>query len=236
MSEWVVHTGDCLEVLPSLGPVGDCFVTDPPYGIDGGRGGQARDRNKVYGQAEWTDTPEYVEAVCVPIIRGLVERGIRGAVTPGLRCCWKYPPPISIGCFWQPCAVSYEPWGLCTSQPILYYGRDARAGIGQTPTGRMVTESPPKISHPCPKPERAWQWLVDKVAGPRAGITVIDPFCGAGGTGVACAALGLNFIGIEIDPGYADIARRRIGEAASTLWTPPKEPEPHPELFAEAVK
>lgn len=43
--------------------------------------------------------------------------------------------------------------------------------------------------------------------------TVIDPFIGSGTTGVACVKMGRKFIGIEIDPGYFEIARKRI-EAA----------------------
>ena len=42
---------------------------------------------------------------------------------------------------------------------------------------------------------------------------VLDPFMGSGTTGVACVKLGRKFIGIEIDPGYFDIACRRIEKA-----------------------
>ena len=38
----------------------------------------------------------------------------------------------------------------------------------------------------------------------------LDPFMGSGSTGVACKDLGRNFIGIEIDKGYFDIAKERI--------------------------
>ncbi len=41
----VLYRGDCLEVLPTLGKV-DCVVTDPPYGISGGAGGQQHDYRK----------------------------------------------------------------------------------------------------------------------------------------------------------------------------------------------
>ena len=42
--------------------------------------------------------------------------------------------------------------------------------------------------------------------------TVLDPFMGAGTTGVACVQNNRNFIGIEIDKNYFDIAKERIGE------------------------
>ena len=47
------------------------------------------------------------------------------------------------------------------------------------------------------------------------GGLVLDPFMGSGTTGVACLQTGRRFIGVEIDPGYFDIARRRIEQAAA---------------------
>jgi site-specific DNA-methyltransferase (adenine-specific) len=64
--------------------------------------------------------------------------------------------------------------------------------------------------HPAPMPYRMASdhietWTV-------TGETVLDPFLGSGTTGVACVQLGRKFIGIEIDPGYFDIACRRISD------------------------
>ena len=43
--------------------------------------------------------------------------------------------------------------------------------------------------------------------------TVCDPFMGSGTTGVACARMGLQFVGIERERKYFDIACRRIEQA-----------------------
>jgi DNA modification methylase len=59
------------------------------------------------------------------------------------------------------------------------------------------------------------RWMVEASCLDNA--TVLDPFCGSGTTGVACMQTGRNFIGIEIDAGYCEIARRRIVEATSGL-------------------
>ena len=209
----VIYHGDCLEVLPSV--VADCFVTDPPYGINGGRGGQVSTRNKVYS-GTWEDTPDYVETVCVYAVTEMVRRGYRGALTPGLRCAWKYPAPASMGCFWQPATVAYEPWGLSTFQPILYYGRDARAGKGQSPTGWQVTERASADGHPCAKPLQAWARLVNKVAGSSTTV-VLDPFVGAGTTLVVAKRQGHKAIGIEIDERYCEIAAKRLQQEVLPL-------------------
>lgn len=49
------------------------------------------------------------------------------------------------------------------------------------------------------------------------GGTVLDPFMGSGSTGVACVNTGRNFIGMELDLGYFETARKRIAEAQEQL-------------------
>ena len=49
---------------------------------------------------------------------------------------------------------------------------------------------------------------------PNANI-VLDPFMGSGSTGVACVNTGRKFIGMELDPGYFEIAKKRIEEAVN---------------------
>ena len=50
-----------------------------------------------------------------------------------------------------------------------------------------------------------------------AGAIVLDPFMGSGTTGVACVKTGRRFIGMELDPGYFDIAYNRITEAEKAV-------------------
>lgn len=53
------------------------------------------------------------------------------------------------------------------------------------------------------------------LAGCPAGGTVIDPFFGAGTTGLVAARAGRHCVGIEINPAYAEIARARLAEAGA---------------------
>lgn len=63
--------------------------------------------------------------------------------------------------------------------------------------------------HPTQKPLAVMRWCLGFLP---AGASVLDPFMGSGTTGVACVQAGHPFVGIEIDPRYFDIARRRISE------------------------
>lgn len=64
-----------------------------------------------------------------------------------------------------------------------------------------------KTAHPCQMPLEVMKNIVGILPDD---ITVIDPFMGSGTTGVACAELGVPFIGIEIDEEYYNIAKERI--------------------------
>jgi len=52
------------------------------------------------------------------------------------------------------------------------------------------------------------QWLVRLVTPP--GGTVLDPFLGSGSTGIAALREGFEFVGIEREAEYVEIARARI--------------------------
>ena len=67
--------------------------------------------------------------------------------------------------------------------------------------------------HTCQKPVELLERLC-RVSSPPGG-TVLDPFMGSGSTGVAAVNTGCDFIGMELDPGYYEIACRRIAEVAS---------------------
>jgi DNA modification methylase len=68
--------------------------------------------------------------------------------------------------------------------------------------------APAANPHPTVKPLALMRWLVG-LACPPGGL-VLDPFCGSGSTGAAALLERRRFLGIELDPGYARIARARI--------------------------
>jgi site-specific DNA-methyltransferase (adenine-specific) len=72
-------------------------------------------------------------------------------------------------------------------------------------------KAPANNNHPTVKPVALMEYLINMVS--RDGATILDPFMGSGTTGVACKNLGRNFIGIELDADYIEIAMARIGAA-----------------------
>jgi DNA modification methylase len=57
---------------------------------------------------------------------------------------------------------------------------------------------PPALIEPCIK------------AGTKPGDLVLDPFSGAGTVGMVARRLQRSYVGIELNPEYADMSRRRI--------------------------
>jgi site-specific DNA-methyltransferase (adenine-specific)/modification methylase len=69
--------------------------------------------------------------------------------------------------------------------------------------------------HPTQKSVKLCEFLIRSYT--NEGETVLDNCMGSGSTGVACVNTGRNFIGIELEPKYFDIAKKRICEAAGTI-------------------
>jgi len=67
---------------------------------------------------------------------------------------------------------------------------------------------PEKLVEPCVK------------AGCREGDIVLDPFCGSGTVGVVALRHGRRFVGIELNPDYCELARKRITDDAPLFNQP----------------
>jgi DNA modification methylase len=88
--------------------------------------------------------------------------------------------------------------------------------------------SPARNPHPTVKPLALMRWLV-RLATPQDGL-VLDPFCGSGTTGAATALEHRRFLGVELDPAYAAIARARIAH-----WSGQREQESDAVPFARSA-
>lgn len=120
------------------------------------------------------------------------------------QACLKDPPSRF---FYQAKASKAERNAGLEGMPLV------ESGI-KNDSGRVFSESDPhkKVMnqnfHPTVKPIKLMSYLINLVTPP--GGVVLEPFMGSGSTGVAAKNLGRKFIGIEKDPDYFEIAKRRI--------------------------
>jgi len=211
-----LRLGDCLELMRDI-PDGsvDAVITDPPYGVGFDYGTEYVDSERKYKNvidnllhseslvkpggfmvvyqpakharywAEWFPR----EWKPIALLRNFVA-GWRGDIVPATDYAlwWKVGKGTKAR-DWQDFFA--RDWFLCNTAP--------------------ANRDPLSRGHPCPRPLDGVSYLV-KCFCPPNGI-VVDLFMGSGTTGVACVKLNRNFIGMEIDPTYFEIAQRRIAEA-----------------------
>ena len=196
-----LYRGDCSEVLPTLGRV-DAVITDPPYGI----GSWNSTGGNSLGARECEQINRWDSRVAEHVLRLAI------AAAP-IAVCWggNYLMDILGSCraplIWDKAlrgmhfadgemAWTNFTWGTLR---ILNFPLSA----GDTKGNRV---------HPTQKPIEVMRWSIEQTK-TRPNDLILDPFMGSGTTGVAAVKLGRRFIGIEIDPGYFEIAKRRISEA-----------------------
>ena len=202
-----LYCADCLEVLPTLaaGSV-DAVVTDPPYGI-----------------AHPTNYAERKRAALAPCTDYLPVVGDDKPFDPSpwldWPCClWGANyyadklPPMSGWLVWdklRPDDLDQSTCELAWTNFIKGVRRFKYLWNG------CMRDGDEALYHPTQKPVALIRWVLGFKWTPAG--TVLDPFMGSGTTGVACVQTGRKFIGIEIDPGYFEIAKKRISEAQAQM-------------------
>ena len=191
-----LYLADCLEVLPTLGKV-DAVITDPPYGTAAlwkkprGPGGKwpLFDQGDIQ---QWDSL--------APIVESLPTIAETAVIWGGNY----YPlPPVRGWLLWDKIVRQFssghaEMAWTTIDQPVRAFNYAH---------GELASEGK---HHPTQKPLPLMVWCLEQAGRPRL---TLDPFMGSGTTGVACAQMGLSFIGIEREPKYFDIACRRIEQA-----------------------
>lgn len=236
---YTLHQGDALAVLRTLPAASvDAVITDPPY-CSGGQtmAERARPTGKKYVN---TGTVRQL-----PDFEGDFrdQRGFLAWASQWLSEChrvtrpggvllsfidWRMLPTLTdavqvAGWVWQGIVVWDKTPG-CRPQRgrfrsqaefVVWASRgpiDTAAHPVVLPGVFSVHPSPHEKRHQVGKPERLMQGLVEIVP---PGGTVLDPFMGSGTTGVAALRSGRRFVGVEMAPGYFELARERLQAAVS---------------------
>jgi len=193
-----LYLGDCRDILPTLGKV-DAVVTDPPYGIGSwsATGGNSLSQEECDMINAWDDA-EPVAQILERSFAVSKEQIVWGGNYFELPPC---PGPL----VWNKAlrGMHYADGEFAWRN----FGKSLRildlsiVGTEVRQEGRM---------HPTQKPVALMKWCIDFLSN---GQTILDPFMGSGTTGVAAVQMGRDFIGIERETRYFDIACRRIEDA-----------------------
>ena len=188
-----LYLGDCADLLPVFGRF-NALITDPPYGIGkinqgGGRPVHFKDTLK------WDlSTPEKLLLDwCISKCDASIVWGGNYFELPPSRCwlTWikRDAVPSMAGC------------------ELAWTNFDSNAKFFDWTIAATNSE---RVAHPTQKPIALMRWCIEQAGNLES---IFDPFMGSGTTGVAAVQLGRQFIGIEREPKYFEIACKRIEQA-----------------------
>lgn len=223
-----LYNGDCLELMKNI-PDGsvDLVLTDPPYVIETKGGGicgkdglvKQFKENHLDEMKNGFDT-QVLDEICRVLkkinvyffcsqkqIMPLLDYFVKEKKCNWNLLCWHKTNPVPA------CGNKY----LTDTEYILFFREKGVKVYGEFDTKFTYYVTPSnqkdkkKYGHPTIKPIEILQNLI--VNSSLENGSVLDCFMGSGSTGVACINTNRNFIGIELDKGYFDIAEKRINEA-----------------------
>ena len=234
-----LYSGDCLELMKDIssGSV-DLILTDPPYGTTNCRWDTIIPFDPMWEQMKRIIKPN--GAICLfggePFSSALRMSNIKNfrydwywqKTTPTGFLNAKKQPLRNI----ETISVFYSKQP--TYNPQKTYGHERKVSLAKhkqnckkaeeyndydlasydsterypTQTLQFKTDRQKSALHPTQKPVALLEYLV--LTYTNEGETVLDFTMGSGSTGVACVNTNRNFIGIELDDGYFQIAKQRI--------------------------
>jgi len=230
--EWIeigpcrIACGDCLEILPTI-PVStvDTVITDPPYEITASGGGIGRSRRDLQLTEGFTDCGFSYDVLnafdcwmCFGTLRQVPKLIEAAADRRWMLITWnkQNPCPLVNG--------NYLP----DTEYIIHAWRNGRLFGEFEDKARYIVHplgDKEHGEHPNEKPTTVMRKMIRLATA--VGETVLDPYMGSGTTGVVAIREGRKFIGIEKEPRYFEIARKRLERAWQDKQSElPFEPEP----------
>lgn len=202
----IIINGDCLEVMQSMEENSiDSIVTDPPYGINKGKidGNETTDiffksiplMYRILKDASWCSTYCSIQEI------GNV---INTFQQTGFKFQWQYINYINNG-------MVRGRMGFSCYMSVLIFSKGNAKIKKQLRDVCELSASSKELKlrvHPYQKDIRFITPLI-KSTTPQGG-TVLDPFSGSGSTLIAARNEGFNYIGIELNKEYCEIAEKRL--------------------------
>lgn len=228
-----LYCGDCLDIMANI-PSGsiDLIVTDPPYrvtakGCIGSSGGMFRKeinkKGKVF-QHNNIDVKDYA-----PEFYRVLKEGTHCYVMTNHKnlidmlnvftdCGFHFVKSL----IWDKGNKIMGTFYMSQFEYILFFRKGRAKNINNCGTSDIISVPNKKTKgldgknlHDTEKPVRLMEILIENSS--KEGDLVLDPFMGIGATGVSAVRLNRNFIGIELDEHYFDVAEQRIKEVKNEL-------------------
>lgn len=215
-----LYAGDCRDILPTLEPVG-AIVSDPPYGqnyVHSGRGravsngptSRAYKRNAapIFGDDKPFD-PTPLLLIAPRVLLWGAHR-FSNYLPAGSWLVWDKVPNGKV----RTQGDGEAAWINDDPPRALRIHRLLWDGVCVGAAARSEVTAGQQRVHPMQKPVALMEWcLAEMRLAP--GTTVLDPYMGAGSTGIAAVRRGHPFVGVEIEPLYFETACRRIAAACA---------------------
>ena len=214
----LLYNDNCLDFLRKNNiPQNSIIVTDPPFNI-GYHYNEYRDKMQVDSYYEMlSGLLDIAPCVFIHYPEALYELSARSGVSPTRVVSWVYNSNTAK----QHRDIAFygiKPNFNQVRQPYKNPNdKRIQQRIAEGKTGcklydwwninQVKNVSKDKTAHPCQMPLEVMKNIVGIL--PRDS-TIVDPFMGSGTTGVACVEAGLDFIGIETDSQYFEIAENRL--------------------------
>ena len=214
----LLYNDNCLDFLSKNNiPKNSIIVTDPPFNI-GYHYNEYRDKMQVDSYYEMlSGLLDIAPCVFIHYPEALYELSARSGVSPTRVISWVYNSNTAK----QHRDIAFygiKPNFNQVRQPYKNPNdKRIQQRIAEGKTGcklydwwninQVKNVSKDKTAHPCQMPLEVMKNIVGILP---KDSTIVDPFMGSGTTGVACVEAGLNFIGIEMDSKYFEIAKNRL--------------------------
>lgn len=214
----LLYNDNCLDFLSKNNiPQNSIIVTDPPFNI-GYHYNEYKDRMRVDSYYEMlAGLLDIAPCVFIHYPEALYELSARSGVSPTRVVSWVYNSNTAK----QHRDIAFygvKPNFNQVRQPYKNPNdKRIQQRIAEGKTGcklydwwninQVKNVSKDKTAHPCQMPLEVMKNIVGIL--PRDS-TIVYPFMGSGTTGVACVEAGLDFIGIEMDSKYFEIAKNRL--------------------------
>ena len=215
--------GDCLEMMKDIPNASiDLVVTDPPYkttsrGSSGGTGGILKEEINKRGKVFKYNDIEFNEWL-PELYRVLKDTGHAYIMSNNKNLKNMLMEIENVGfniyktLIWAKNSPITNMYYMDSHEYIIFCRKGKAKRINNCGTKSVLNvDNPRNKVHPTEKPVELMEVLVTNSS--QEGELVFDPFMGSGSTGIACINNNRNFIGIELDETYFNIAKERIENA-----------------------